>query len=502
MFSFPRFLSTLFVAALSTSLLLAQGLGTGQVEQLFDQLAAEQGGAPDAHVRLLTDNQDSWYARWYMMERAKKTIDITYFIVENDIFGRAMLGMLFKKAKEGVNIRLMVDARGTKTLARTWMGQDFLQELVALPNVRIKVYNPIGKALLRLPQDIRSAVASNHDKLMIVDGEWLVTGGRNISRHYFGHKDDEPHAYRDTDVLVQGGRAPEAARRAFEEEWDKTTNSEIGEDWFGNWVSRATDLELARRAMNSHMLGLDPVKDPELSSKFSKKLAFVQAELEPFKNLRGYQGYTPFRGERAYPLLLLDKHSLVKNTRNDISANLVRLCDAAEKEIIIQNPYVVLTRGAKDALQRASQRGVEIILNTNSPESTDSVLTQAMFVMEWKQLKADIPKLRIFALEGDNKLHAKVFVADRRIALVGTYNMDPLSEDINSENVALVKSSAFATMNYHRVQGEVDRSIEYTIRITGDGKIEQLVGPSDHVSKKVLDWVEKLGALAFLRPLI
>lgn len=469
------------------------------VDAVFDELGAQFGAQP-AHVRLLTDNVDSWYARWHMMERAKQTIDTTYFIVENDIFGRSFLGMLYKKAKEGVKVRLMVDARGTKALARTFLGQDILQEMVENKNISIKVYNPVAKALMRIPEDYRSAIASNHDKLLIVDGEWLITGGRNISRHYFAARDDEPEAYRDTDVLIRGGSTPASARTAFEEEWNKPANTVVTKDWFGNWTKRRLDLELARHCMGQHMMGFGTVNAPQLD--LGPKLAAIQAECDPFQKSRTYMGYEPFRGERAYPVLLLDKHSLYRDSRNDISANLAKFCDAAKSEIIIQNPYVVLSAGAKAAMKRASDRGVDIIINTNSPESTDSALTQAMFIREWKHLLHDIPKLRIFAITGHNKLHAKVFTIDKKITIVGTYNMDSLSEDINSEDMAVIKSSAFSTMNWHRIQNDIKSSIEYKIAVDGEGKIQQVVGPSDHVEKKALEWIERLGWLAFLRPLI
>ena len=51
-------------------------------------------------VRFLPYNVSAWYARWHILENAKKSIDMTYFIVEQDIFGLSLLGMLMKKAKE------------------------------------------------------------------------------------------------------------------------------------------------------------------------------------------------------------------------------------------------------------------------------------------------------------------------------------------------------------------------------------------------------------------
>jgi phosphatidylserine/phosphatidylglycerophosphate/cardiolipin synthase-like enzyme len=474
--------------------------GPSAVDKVFDALAARHGGARPAFVRLLTDNQDSWYARWHIFENAKKSIDCVYFILENDIFGRAFLGQLFKKAKEGVQVRLMLDARGTKALTRRFFGQDILQELVQLPNVQVSTYNPVYKAFFALPEDLRSGIASNHDKLVIVDGEWVITGGRNISSHYFAHVEDEKEAYRDTDVLIRGGDVPAQAKRAFDEEFVKPINHAVKKDLLGNWVSRAMDLELARRVMHRHMSG-DGIADPGEVA-LGKRLAPLNLEVSKYVRLTGYAGFTPFRGERAYPVLMLDKHSLREDRRNDITASLEKLIDAASFEVLIQNPYVILTKTARACLKRASDRGVKVIINTNSPESTDSLLTQAMFVREWKNVLHEIQGLRIYAIKGDNKLHAKVFVIDRKISVIGTYNMDPLSEEVNSEDVAVVKSGAFAGQNFHRIAADVAGSVEYKIRVGADGAIEQVCGPSDHCSREALAWVERLGMMAFLRPLI
>ena len=40
-----------------------------------------------ARVRLLSGNEEAWYARWNLIESAKKSLTITYFIVDQDIFG-------------------------------------------------------------------------------------------------------------------------------------------------------------------------------------------------------------------------------------------------------------------------------------------------------------------------------------------------------------------------------------------------------------------------------
>ncbi|MEW6711579.1 MAG: hypothetical protein AB1403_17280, partial [Candidatus Riflebacteria bacterium] len=123
--------------------------GQTKVEQYFDQIKTNSFD-PEARIRFLPENVESWFARWHVLENAKQSIDVTYFILEQDIFGMSMLGMLMKKARAGVKIRLMVDARGTKGLTRKLIGQDVLQEMVKYPNVEIRVFNPVHRKLWAL----------------------------------------------------------------------------------------------------------------------------------------------------------------------------------------------------------------------------------------------------------------------------------------------------------------------------------------------------------------
>ena len=133
-----------------------------------------------------------WNQRWKLLESADHEINTTYYTWDNDVFGRALLGHVFLKARQGVETRLMVDAvgdpvgrRGMK--AKGVGGQDYLQELVALPNAQAKVYHPHYKKPLNalLHPATTKGIAANHDKILEVDGEEAITGGRNIGHHYF-----------------------------------------------------------------------------------------------------------------------------------------------------------------------------------------------------------------------------------------------------------------------------------------------------------------------------
>ena len=113
-----------------------------------------------------------------------------------------------------------------------------------------------------------------------------------------------------------------------------------------------------------------------------------------------------------------------------------------------------------------------------------------------------MPKVEIYAYKLTNKLHAKVFVFDRKVAAIGTYNMDPVSEQINSECVALVKSPAFAGQVAHRIEQDMGNSFRYEIKVKADGNVETVFGPESHSDPKVLDRLNLLLKLQWMRPLI
>ena len=496
---------SLRIALLLVVVLAFAGITVGayaDVEKCFDNIKTN-AYAPDAKLRFLPENVNSWFARWHILDNAKKSIDVTYFIVEQDIFGMSMLGMLYKKAKEGINIRLMVDARGTKGLTRKFIGQDVLQEMLKYKNVQIKVFNPVHRRLLALFDDLRKITASNHDKIILVDNEYLITGGRNISKSYFVDPKDLPTVYRDTDILVQSKKVADQARLAFEEEFKSGGNFHIYKDLFGNADEMARHLDLAYTTMRRFITGSGLFKTPvpNLSKKTNSLIEKYNAELTTYKSMQHYASFRLFQGERSHPTRILDKHSL-HGPRNDITSNLAALMDAAQSEIIIQNPYVVLTDIARAALKRASDRGVKVIIHTNSPMSSDSLLTQAMFIGDWRSILKEMPNVRIFGYKLQTKLHSKVFVFDRKVAVIGTYNMDPVSEQINSEVVAVTKSGSFATQVALRIMEDIKFSHEYKIKVERDGTISTVFGPESHSDKSVIDKLNRLQKLQWLRPLI
>jgi phosphatidylserine/phosphatidylglycerophosphate/cardiolipin synthase-like enzyme len=187
-----------------------------------------------------------------------------------------------------------------------------------------------------------------------------------------------------------------------------------------------------------------------------------------------------------------------------ITRSLIRLVRSAREEVFIQSPYLVLPEEAADILEEAAARGVKITVLTNSPLSSDNAMSQGVFLEQWPELLARVPGLRIYVAGDRHNLHSKLAVFDGRLALVGTYNLDPLSMALNSELVAAAWSSPLAGDLLQSRRGFIAQGspliYEYRIKRDAEGnplrdeKGRAIVdfGPEDHIPPE-----EMTGALRY-----
>ncbi|PKK89265.1 MAG: hypothetical protein CVV64_15265 [Candidatus Wallbacteria bacterium HGW-Wallbacteria-1] len=438
---------------------------------------------PDTQTMLLDDNNDAWLARWHVIEKAEKTLDIVYFALFDDAYGRAFMGLLHKKAREGVKIRMLIDYRGGAKTSNRLFDRDILVELSRLPNVEIKIYNPVFRYLPTiLTKGIKSVWTSNHDKLVIADGQWLITGGRNIWFHFFTSYAQDPKAYVDTDVLFRGTRIAAEATMAFESEYllDRSKLLKPGlADIIGREKLRRK-LGFAALSMGNFIRRGTMFKaENENDEEYNKWLAESSAMKSTYGSFlaRHQVSFAP----DAEPLLvrLIDKTSRFGGV-NGMTDALIAMVNAAKKTILIQNPYVIIPKEMKSAIIAAANRGVAIRIFTASPNSSDEPFVQGLFVNEWKDLIRDIPGVRLFVTL-DRPLHSKVFVFDGEVSVVGTYNLDALSQNLNSEVASVIFSKDFSRSLMESIDSfQKDFGAEYILGRDNNGNEVVVFGPENH----------------------
>lgn len=125
---------------------------------------------------------------------AKHTINIEYYIFDDDICGKQIMDILCQKAREGVAVKLIYDSIGSRKAPRR-----FFKKLEKAGGQVAEFFPPFMHIrLINLKVNYR-----NHRKIVVVDGKIGYTGGINIRDDHMG-LDKKLSPWRDTSVKIEG----------------------------------------------------------------------------------------------------------------------------------------------------------------------------------------------------------------------------------------------------------------------------------------------------------
>jgi putative cardiolipin synthase len=201
-------------------------------------------------VRLLPLGAYSLDTRIQLAQRASTSLDVQYYVLENDPTGRLLMKALRDASMRGVRVRLLVDD------LYTTHSDPLLRGLASFPNVEVRLFNPFccyrsGGVSGRYVASIFDFGRLNHrmhNKLFIADGVMAVAGGRNIADEYFLRS--ESANFIDMDAFVMG-----AVVQSMAQIFDRYWNSEVvypieavGEP-LGDKVARANAFDATMAAL-------------------------------------------------------------------------------------------------------------------------------------------------------------------------------------------------------------------------------------------------------------
>ena len=380
---------------------------------------------------LLDGSFEALQWRIALIDSAVSSVDIQTYLWYPDNTGRLILERAVAAANRGIKVRMIVDDLLT-------IGQDQLFiELENHPNIEFRLFNPWssrGNMAARGAEMIAEMERLNsrmHDKLIIVDGNAVVIGGRNLGDHYFGLS----HAYNFHDLDLLGiGYIARQCNAMFDHFWNS--------DWVvsAQYLPGEPDAEFARetwaRIQRQNRSAAELASFPLEVKDWSEELAQLQGELRIGTSQVAYDEASS--GHLSQKMI----------------GTMFGLFGMAKEELLITNAYVIPAQKAIDFVDDLGSRGVDVRILTNSLASHDVPAVNSHY-KQWRddfinagvqlyELRADADIKSIIEVppvSGEfTGLHTKAAVVDRRLVFVGSMNLDPRSSNINTEMGAFIDS--------------------------------------------------------------
>jgi len=331
-------------------------------------LARSTPAAPRHYAVLLEYGQDALLARLDLIRGAQRTIDVQTYIFDEDDAGHLVLEELLAAARRGVQVRLLVDQLSALRTVET------LSALAgAHTNFEMRIYNPVlGRARISYPQYALAAACCwrrlnqrMHSKALLIDGVVGITGGRNYQDDYFDWS--ETFNFRDRDVLI-AGPVVEAMEENFVAFWHaplSTPVEQLGD--VGRHLLRDGVPDVSFQAYERPARVAAMSADAEDTALVRRRLADAALEVGPIE----FIGDLPAKHRR---------NREAAEAAIAATPRLRELIESAQDEVLLQTPYLVLSRPAEQMFAdlRTRPDPPQVSVSTNSLAATDSFITYAL----------------------------------------------------------------------------------------------------------------------------
>ena len=378
-------------------------------------------------VSLAPDNLVAFALRALSARAAARTLDLQYYIWDEDVTGRLLIREVLRAADRGVRVRLLLDDLYVRRTKRA------LATLARHPSIEVRLYNPFRlRSLGWLGDAIEFLYAGYrlnhrmHNKSWIVDGHLVIGGGRNVGDQYFDASSQ--FNFRDLDLVVAGGAASQALAN-FDRYWINRRVRPIDQIAASRPVEGGLDALRRRLAAAATQASAPAYLQrlralPKLAELLEGRRTWLNTEQVRIVADPPDKGY----GRRRSPDMLNAVH---------------RALHGARKRVLLISPYFVPGRRGTRSLTTLARRGVRVSVLTNSLAATDVLAVHGGYAryrrrllragVELHELKRGGQQGQSLFGSGRASLHTKAFAVDGELAFVGSFNLDPRSAYLNTE---------------------------------------------------------------------
>lgn len=337
------------------------------------------------------------------IEQATKSIYLEYYIFRNDKTGVRIMDLLCKKAQEGLDVKLLYDDWGCMKTPKS-----FFTKLDKAGGMSL-VFSPIRN---RIPLTLNFRT---HRKLIVIDEKIGYIGGTNIGDEYANLT---KLVWRDTHIRLTGSCV-------------YSILSVLLVDWFAVATGRKAKQKYSEKRLVS----------PE-----SQLMTLNVEIIKDIKNDVSDDAHIPTQLISSGPDNI---------NKTEIKDAMMSLVSSAKKSVYIQTPYFTPDSAFYSVLRVAALSGVDVQVMV--PYKWDRwFVRDAAFV----NMQSLIPHgVKFYAYPGF--IHSKTIVADEKVVLIGSANIDTRSFDLLYEADAVFYDAKFAKKNAQIFKDDRDKSTLY-----------------------------------------
>ena len=400
----------------------------GSLDELV--AAAEDRHPGESAFRLVTEGTEAFVVRMQSARLAARSLDVQTYIWHADLTGIYLALQLLESADRGVRVRLLLDDLDARAKNEGYAA------LAAHPLIDVRMFNPWVTRSGTLRKAGESAMSFKrinrrmHNKSWIADNRVAIVGGRNIGDEYFGAH--EEMNFVDLDFAMLGPIVRDASAW-FDKYWNSASAYPI----------ETLDAEgVTEEALGKLRNRLKKYTSETGNSRYAAALRADDVVT------RMIAGDWPMQWSAKYQFIS-DDPSKVTMTKRDakrtpVGSALLPMVQNAESSIVIISPYFVPGDSVTAALIGAVGSGKQVRVLTNSLVANDVAAVHGGYaryrrrlleggVQLW-ELKpgANAASSSLFGSSGAS-LHTKSLSTDGRTLFVGSYNVDPRSTWLNTE---------------------------------------------------------------------
>jgi putative cardiolipin synthase len=446
----------------------------GPLDELIAPAEAQNPGA--SGFRLVSEGPEAFVIRNRTAKLAVRSLDVQTYIWHDDMTGMFLAATLVEAADRGVRVRILLDDMDAR--AKNYS----LAALDAHPNIEIRLYNPLASRRGALAGGLEFLGSFNrlnhrmHNKSWIADNRIAVVGGRNVGNEYFGASKEVNFV--DLDFAMVGPVVRDVSAN-FDRYWNSSavypiavlSPEAVTEANFEQLKEKtAPALEKAKTSSYTEILRQDDAVRRLLTGDWS--LAWTTDYL--------FVADDPLKA----------KHEAGPE-RSAVLAVIRGALAGADRDTTIISPYFVPGDTAADSLADGARSGKRIRILTNSLAANDvaavhggysqyrkKLLKGGVELFELKPEHGTAAQSSFFGSSGAS-LHTKALTVDEDKLFVGSFNLDPRSALLNTEQGVLATDPGLTAQLRAIFEQQVSGTRAWRVTLA-NGKLRWSDGTSEY----------------------